>query len=151
MPTLLSHALKSTACLVGLVFGATSSIAQESTDSLKPANSASAPSSPKTTSCIQLNQIERTEILDDQTMIFHMRGNKAWKNKLPNKCPRLKFEGRYLFKTSINSICNTDIITVLFQTGGGVSGLQEGASCGLGTFEEFKPLPKTAKQTKQTQ
>jgi hypothetical protein len=129
------------ACLGGLILLAAPSFAQE------PATSS--PAAPKTTSCIQLSQIERTDILDDQTMIFHMRGKKAWKNKLPFKCPRLKFEGRYLFKTSINSICNTDIITVLFQTGGGVAGLQEGASCGLGTFEEFTPPPRKTKEQKE--
>ena len=86
----------------------------------------------KTINCVQTNQIKRTKIVDDQNIIFYMPGNKTYNNHLPNKCSGLKSENRYLYKTSINQLCNVDIITVLHQDGGG---LTPGAACGLGQFE----------------
>jgi hypothetical protein len=94
----------------------------------------------QTTSCLPLRQIDRTEVVDNKTILFHMRGKKVWRNQLPYSCPGLKFEDRFLFKTSISQICSTDIITVLYSAGG----LREGASCGLGRFEAYTPPPKDA-------
>jgi hypothetical protein len=88
--------------------------------------------SDKTLDCIQINQIKRTKIVDDQNIIFYMRGNKSYNNHLPNKCSGLKSEDKYLYKTSLSQLCNVDIITVLHQDGAGMS---PGASCGLGSFQ----------------
>ena len=41
--------------------------------------------------CVITQSISRTDILDDQTIIFYMRGkNVAYRNYLPKKCPGLK-------------------------------------------------------------
>lgn len=95
----------------------------------------------KTENCVQLHRIDSTEVLDDKTILFHMIGNQTYRNDLPYACPSLGFEERFAYKTSINQLCNVDIITVL-QSG---AGLHRGASCGLGTFTELTEKPKDAK------
>ena len=92
----------------------------------------------KAPTCLHLSQIDHTEVVDDQTILFHMRGKQIWQNKLPYKCPSLGFEKAFSHKTSTNDYCTVDIITVLY-TGGG---LREGASCGLGNFTAYTPPPK---------
>lgn len=88
----------------------------------------------KTTDCLDLNRIDRTEIIDNKTIVFHMNGRTKWRNDLAYSCPQLKFEDRFLFKTSINRICSVDTITVLSTIGGG---FMQGPSCGLGTFTQI--------------
>ncbi len=95
----------------------------------------------KTERCVSLSQIQETSVLDDQTIIFKMRGGKSYKNTLPYKCPQLGFEKAFSYKTSISQLCNVDIITVLTTT----HGLDSGASCGLGLFEPYTPPPKAKK------
>jgi hypothetical protein len=92
----------------------------------------------KAVDCVQLNAIRSTEVRDDSTIDFIMNGNKVYRNTLPNSCPSLGFEKRFLYKTSLSQLCSVDIITVLYQAGG----LQPGASCGLG---KFQPMEKIAK------
>lgn len=89
-------------------------------------------------SCIQISQIRSTDVRDDRTIDFITRGNKVYRNTLPNSCPGLGFERRFLYKTSLSQLCSVDIVTVLYNN----PGLQPGASCGLG---QFQPMTKAAK------
>lgn len=89
--------------------------------------------------CIQLRSIRSTNVRDGSTIDFIMNGGKAYRNTLPYSCPSLGFEKRFLYKTSLSQLCSVDIITVLWNGG---TGLQPGASCGLG---EFQPMEKTTK------
>lgn len=86
--------------------------------------------------CISLNRIQNTRVLDDQTILFKMRGRKHYVNRLSHACPSLKREERFMYKTSIGQLCSIDIITVLDSFG------RSWASCGLGKFEEIKLKPK---------
>jgi len=81
--------------------------------------------------CLSLARIDRSDVLDDQTIIFEMKGNDYYVNRLPYRCPQLGFEERYSYSTSLTQLCNTDIITVITSTG-------RGASCGLGMFEKIE-------------
>ena len=81
--------------------------------------------------CLPLIQIDRSDVVDDQNILFHMRGGKTYLNTLPYRCPRLGFEESFSYRTSINQLCNVDIITVFDPTG------FHGPSCGLGTFKEM--------------
>jgi hypothetical protein len=100
---------------------------------------------PKSVSCINLRDIDSTDVKDDQTIIFKMRGKKYYKNILPYKCSRLGFEKAYSLRTSTSQICSVDIIRVLENYGGT---LKEGAGCGLGKFVEYTPPPKQPKAEK---
>ena len=87
--------------------------------------------------CVSLNRIRSTDVIDDSTIDFKMAGGKTYRNSLPYSCPGLKFEDRFSYKTSINQLCNVDIIRVLNNYGGH---LTEGAACGLGKFQPVEKI-----------
>lgn len=88
-------------------------------------------------SCVNLRNIRSTKIIDSRTIEFKMAGGKTYRNTMPYSCPSLKFEERFSYRTSQNSLCNVDIIHVLHNYGGG---LQQGAGCGLGKFQQVEPV-----------
>ncbi len=81
--------------------------------------------------CIRLNQIKSTTILDRQHIVFKLRGDKHYVNVLPYPCIGLRKNKTFMYRTSLNELCDLDLITVLDDFGGG---LRPGASCELGTF-----------------
>ena len=93
----------------------------------------------KPISCIQPSRIRTTNVLDNQTIDFTMINGDVYRNTLPYRCPGLGFEERFAYKLSTNSLCSVDIITVL-QSGG--MGLMQGASCGLGSFQQIQKVGK---------
>ena len=82
--------------------------------------------------CLNLQSIRESRVRSDKIIDFRTNGNKWYRNELPNSCPSLKFEERFSYETSINRLCNVDIITVLQSYGGH---LGRGPSCGLGKFQ----------------
>lgn len=56
-------------------------------------------------SCLNLNQVRRTEILDDETILFHMRNRGIKKVSLAFGCPSLKFYGSFSYKVFSNRLC----------------------------------------------
>lgn len=86
--------------------------------------------------CVRVTSIDRTEAIDDQNILFHMRGSDVYRNHLPRKCPRLEAEGRIAYKVYSGQLCNHDTITVLEDS---VFGLQEGFTCSLGDFVPLSP------------
>ena len=68
-------------------------------------------------SCILISEIKNIEVIDDQTIRFHMLGNKTWENRLPFPIQGLKFEGGIQYETSLAKLCDKDIITVLRRHG----------------------------------
>lgn len=101
-----------------------------------------APSSPvKPTSkrsCVQLSQIRETRVVDDRTIDFILRDRTVLRNTLPYACPTLGFERAFSYATSQSALCSVDIITVVNNGGGGP---RVGASCGLGEFVPYTPVP----------
>jgi hypothetical protein len=83
--------------------------------------------------CVQLTSIRSTQVHGDSTIDFQMAGGKVYRNTLPNSCPGLGFEERFLYKTSLSQLCSVDIITVLQSPG-----ITPGPSCGLGKFQPVK-------------
>lgn len=82
--------------------------------------------------CVSLQSIKKTRIVDDQTIIFYMRGGDIFVNSLPRRCPGLKRAGSYSYATSLSRLCNTDIIRVLETFGSAFP--RPAAACGLGFF-----------------
>ena len=76
------------------------------------------------TPCIMISRIDHIEVLDDQTILFHMIDGKVWKNVLPFPCVGLKFEGGISYDTSIDQLCREDIFTVIHRE----------TTCGFGEF-----------------
>jgi hypothetical protein len=85
--------------------------------------------------CVRRSQIRSTDVIDDQTIDFKMRGGKIYRNKLPHRCSGLAFEEAFSYRTSTNDLCNVDIIRVLDQTAGRI---EERSACGLGMFQEIE-------------
>ena len=108
------------------------------------ADAARAPTPPATVigpdvGCVQLSNIRETRVRDSKTIDFIMRDGKWFRNTLPNSCPQLGFERSFGYQTSINQLCNVDIITVIIQG----AGSPRGASCGLGKFTPIEPIKAT--------
>ena len=81
--------------------------------------------------CVNLSQIRNSEVRDDKTIDFMMRGGKVYRNELPYQCSTLGFDRAFSYATSQAQLCNVDIITVVRNIGGR---LDSGGSCGLGMF-----------------
>src|SRR6185295_6259259 len=89
--------------------------------------------------CVITQSIARTDILDDQTIIFYMRGkNIAYRNYLPKKCPGLKRWERFSYQVTAGRLCNIDLITVLENSTFG-PGFDRGFTCRLGDFHPLSP------------
>ncbi len=93
----------------------------------------------KALNCIPIVQIRESRVRNDQVIDFVTRSGKVYRNTLPQSCPRLGFEERFGYQTSISQLCSTDIITVL-----NVTGPTQGASCGLGQFQPVTLAKTTA-------
>jgi len=106
-----------------------------SDDDLEPAAAADAWSVATATvtgppvSCIDRAGITGTRILDARTIDFVMGDGQLLRNRLPNVCPRLTRDGRFVYRTSLGRLCSTDLITLVQADG------EAGQSCGLGLFQ----------------
>jgi hypothetical protein len=96
------------------------------------AQNAETPESTQLERCVRLQQIDHTDVVDDSTILFYMRDGKILRNNLPQRCPDLKSQDRFMYRVSLPSLCDVDVITVLNNIG---PGFMPGASCGLGKFQ----------------
>jgi len=81
--------------------------------------------------CISTRAIRETDIVDERTILFRMRGGDIYVNELANDCRALLRERRFSYRPAAGRLCNVDTIRVLEQFGGT---LREGRACGLGAF-----------------
>ncbi len=86
--------------------------------------------------CLSLIRIDDSKILDSQHMLFTMTDKSMFLNTLPRNCPGMSPGDAYSFRTSLNRLCNQDIITILHPGG---HYMMPGVSCGLGMFERVTP------------
>lgn len=86
-------------------------------------------------SCVSIQRIRSTKIVDDSTIDFKMAGGKTYRNTLPYSCSGLRRDDAFSYRTSTSQLCSVDIIRVVENYGGR---LQEGVGCGLGKFQEVK-------------
>jgi hypothetical protein len=82
--------------------------------------------------CVRINDIDRIDIVDADTLVFRMRGGKVYRNELPHRCPGLRSNDTLMYRSSAGRLCSVDVVTVLEDWG---FGFAPGASCGLGMFE----------------
>lgn len=82
--------------------------------------------------CIQTDFIDHTEIPDDSTILFYMKGGPVWKNSLHFSCTSLKNEGGFAYVTNFPEVCsNAQTIRVV----------RSGILCELGQFTPYTPPP----------
>jgi hypothetical protein len=88
--------------------------------------------------CVIVSNIDEFEAVDDQNLIFHMRGREVLRNHLPRRCPGLERENRIAYETKAGRrLCSSDTITVLEDSGFG--GFRPGFTCRLGEFVPLSP------------
>jgi hypothetical protein len=64
--------------------------------------------------CLQASAVSSTGVIDDRTILFHMRNGTVWKNTLRESCPNLKFRRGFSEIVRSDEICaNKQIISVL--------------------------------------
>lgn len=96
--------------------------------------------------CIPVNRIRRTEVVDDQSILFFLRGNRIYRAMMPDTCIGLEREQRFAYHIRSGQLCSTDTITVLERAGFGSSGM----TCRIGLFhpttseavEELRGVPR---------
>jgi hypothetical protein len=91
--------------------------------------------------CINIHRIRNTEVVDDSNILFYERGDRVYLNRLPHRCPGLRVNRTFMYRTSMSQLCDLDIITVLYDQG---FGFMPGASCGLGRFYPITMLEADA-------
>jgi hypothetical protein len=74
--------------------------------------------------CISARNIQRTEVRDDQTILFHMRDGKVFQNRLRQICPMLK-TSPYTQVLHSDQVCANQQFIHVTQTGD---------TCALGDF-----------------
>lgn len=92
-----------------------------------------AQSGSSTFDCIPVHRVDRTEVLDNRSIVFHMRGREAFLNQLERDCPGLDRERRFMYEVRSDQLCNVDTISVLEDWGVGVA---TGFTCPLGPFQK---------------
>lgn len=82
--------------------------------------------------CLNARSIRRTEVIDDNHIVFEIQGRRLFLNVLPRSCKGLSQDRRFSYEISTRSLCARDKIRVLREAGNTV---YEGKSCSLGRFE----------------
>ena len=91
--------------------------------------------------CLSLSRIMTVDIIDNEHLVFQTGINDYYLNTLPYACNGLRLNDSFIYETSINQICDYDVISIMHNAGVG----DKGPSCGLGQFvainkEEIKAL-----------
>jgi hypothetical protein len=74
--------------------------------------------------CINVRNIQRTEVQDDSTILFHMRDGRVWQNRLRQICPMLK-TSPWTQVLHNDQVCSNQQFIHVIQTGN---------TCSLGDF-----------------
>ena len=85
---------------------------------------AEVPAPASSSQCINVRDIQRTEIQDDQTIVFHMRDGKLWQNRLRRLCPMLK-------TSPYTQVLHSDLVCANQQF---IHPTRTGDTCALGDF-----------------
>jgi hypothetical protein len=81
------------------------------------------------TSCVEKGRIRGTAVRDDRTIDFQMDDGQLLRNRLTNACAGLIRSPRFVYRTGLERVCSTDIITLVDAQG------RPSGSCGLGQFQ----------------
>ena len=82
--------------------------------------------------CISAIRIDHTEVVDDSTILFHMRDHTVYRNVLPERCVGLRTDTRgftYAPSDNNDALCS-NLVTIRLNT--------YQAVCQLGAFERIK-------------
>lgn len=83
-------------------------------------------------SCISLSEIQRSEVIDDETILFHLRNGRIKKATLAFGCPSLKFYDSFSYRVYSNRLCAR--VDVILSRGG--------AHCPIAEISDYAPAEK---------
>jgi hypothetical protein len=92
--------------------------------------------------CVDTYRIKETRIINNQSILFIMRGGERYINYLPVKCTGLVLADGFSYETSISKLCKQDSIKTLSP------GSAPGTTCLLGDFIPFKADMKDGEAVK---
>lgn len=93
-------------------------------------------------SCITRHRISQSLVRSDSVIDFVMIDRKVYRVTLPQPCPDLGFQERFSYTVSIDQLCASDIITVLY-----LDPMGPGARCALAPFQQVT-LPARTKRSR---
>ena len=94
----------------------------------------------ETENCIGLTRIRSMSALDDRHFLVKVNGGKVYLNRVRGRCAGAESGfNRLQYRTSQNTLCRNEIITVVDNTQGFTVG-----SCGLGDFERLEKITDEA-------
>jgi hypothetical protein len=89
--------------------------------------------------CLSPTWIENTVILDDNTILFKMKGGKIWKNTLQDRCFGLWIEGGFAYEVRGDAVCGNEQVIHVLRTH---------SVCMLGEFTPYVEPPKESSSAK---
>lgn len=81
--------------------------------------------------CVRLTRVDRTEIIDESNIVFHMRGGEVYVNRMGRVCRGLRPQRPFTYSSRNGQLCSSDYINVLENFGGGFT---QTNTCRLGAF-----------------
>ena len=90
--------------------------------------------------CIRGRSIIDGSALDDDSILFELRGGKAVVARMSATCRHLAVEDRFIYNRPNTSLCTGQIITVVDVFGRPFN------SCSIGSFEKYKKKKKAKKK-----
>lgn len=92
----------------------------------------------ETKSCVGLRRIRTIDPIDDRHFLIKVSSKELYLNRANGRCAGAdRSNTRLQYKTSLNRLCQHEIVTVVDNS----SGFSRG-SCGLGSFERLAPIPE---------
>lgn len=89
-----------------------------------------------TETCLRTFLIDETDVVDDSTVLFHLKNGETYVNRMTKACPQLARHNSFTYDAhGVGQLCNTDTITVLYSNS--PPELREGPTCPLNEFEEL--------------
>jgi len=86
--------------------------------------------------CIQSYDIDQTQVIDENNVLFRVHVNKYYVNRLSRPCPELRLQQRFKYTLrGTSELCSGDAITV-------IDGFGMGPGCILGPFEAAEKKKK---------
>lgn len=88
------------------------------------------------TECLMLTNLTSLQGVDERTLLARVGVSRYYVNKLNGRCTGItRSSNRIQYQTTTARLCRNEIITVIDNVNGFVSG-----SCSLGSFEELTPI-----------
>lgn len=88
----------------------------------------------RTERCLSFSRYRRIEIIDEYTLLFRSRGDRAWLNVLPRRCPGLDRDMLLVLEHRGPRLCRLD----RFQGASRIGGSVGTPLCAFGSFEPVR-------------